>query len=40
MTHDNGGLVRLDVVHDRRCVAATLIDGDFLRQSLIANSFV
>jgi hypothetical protein len=33
----NGGLVRLVVVCDRGCVAATLIDGDFLRQSLSAN---
>ena len=36
---NDGGLVNLVVVFDRRRVAATLIDGDFLRQSLIANSF-
>ena len=34
---DNGGLVRLVVVRNRCRVAPTLIDGDFLRQSLGAN---
>ena len=34
---NDGGLVNLVVVFDRRRVAATLIDGDFLRQSLSAN---
>ena len=38
--NDNGGLVRLVVVRNRCRVAPTLIDGDFLRQSLTANSFV
>ena len=37
---DNGCLVSLIVVLDSRCVAATLIDGDLLWQSLTANSFV
>src|SRR5262249_38286943 len=37
LPHDNGGLVSLIVVRDRCRVAPTLIDGDFLRQSLTAN---
>jgi hypothetical protein len=39
VTDDNSGSVRLVVALDSRCVAATLIDGDFLRQPLSANGF-
>ena len=38
--NDNGSLVCLVVVLNRRRVGPTLIDGDFLRQSLTANGFV
>ena len=30
VANDNRGLVRRVVVRDRSCIAATLIDGDFL----------
>ena len=36
---DNRRLVNLVVMSDRGRVATTLIDGDFLRQSLTANRF-
>ena len=39
VANNNGGLMRRVVVFDRRGVAATLIDGDFLRESLAANGF-
>jgi hypothetical protein len=40
MADDDRGLGRFVVVRTRRRIRATLIDGDFLRQSLTAHSFV
>ena len=40
VTHDNVGLVSLVVVHDRCRVAATLINGNLLREPLSTNSLV
>ena len=39
VTDDNGGLVRLVEVLDRHRVAATLVNGDLLGQSLGTNGF-
>ena len=40
LPHDNGGLVHRVIVLNRCRVAATLIDGDFLRQALGTNGLV
>ena len=40
VAEDDRGLVRLVVVRNRCRVAATPVDGDFLRQPLGANGFV
>jgi hypothetical protein len=40
MADNDGRLMSLVVVRNRRRVGPTLIDSDFLRQSLCANGFV